>query len=322
MLVLLAALTLVHSVYAIVAWGLAWHVAIALRLRHATAMLLGFAVSLALSGVAAGEDETGVLLEQVLPFVVAAAAFLFFAAIAHESRERRRLIEELEAARQELAASERQAGVLQERQRLAGEIHDTLAQSFGSIAMQLEAAQASLAPQERQSRQRIAQAAQRARESLAEARRLVWALRPESLEQASLANAVSRITARWSAETGIETSSRTVGETRRRSPDVEVTILRAAQEALSNVAKHADATRVSVTLSYIDEPTVLDVQGNGCGFDPGTDRAGSGPDGGFGLASLRDRVERLGGRFLIESAPGQGTTLVVELADAREDADG
>jgi signal transduction histidine kinase len=93
-----------------------------------------------------------------------------------------------------------------------------------------------------------------------------------------------------------------------------VALLRAVQEALANVRKHAQAGRVRVTLSYMGDVVVLDVQDDGRGFDPG--QAGAG--GGFGLAGMRERVEQLGGTLLIESGPGGGTTLVVEIPVAGE----
>ena len=96
--------------------------------------------------------------------------------------------------------------------------------------------------------------------------------------------------------------------------EVEVMLLRATQEALANVRKHARANRVSVTLSYMDDVVVLDVQDNGLGFDP-TDHTSPADqiESGYGLTAMRERIEQLGGTLLVESTPGEGTTLVVEI---------
>jgi signal transduction histidine kinase len=208
----------------------------------------------------------------------------------------------------------RQAAVLEERQRLAREIHDTLAQGFTSIVMHLEAAEQSLPDESATVQQHLDQARNTAREGLAQARRLVWALRPEILEGASLSAALERVVARWARESGIAASATTTGTAYSLPAEVEVTLLRAAQEALSNVRKHAQAGQVAVTLSYMGDMVVLDVQDDGSGFDPARIQTPATPaTGGFGLTAMRERVEQLGGTLLVESVPGQGTTLVVEV---------
>jgi signal transduction histidine kinase len=98
----------------------------------------------------------------------------------------------------------------------------------------------------------------------------------------------------------------------------EVTLLRAAQEALSNVHKHARANKVDLTLSYMDDLVVLDVQDDGAGFGTATGGPGDRNGGGFGLRAMRERIEQLGGRLLVESTAGAGTTLVVELPTCQE----
>ena len=241
--------------------------------------------------------------------------------IIRQSAERKQLIEQLTATRRELAAAERQGGVLEERQRLAGEIHDTLAQGFTSIVLQLQAAEAAWAAGSPGARLHLEQARRTASENLAEARRLVWALQPEPLDDASLAEALLRLTDRLAEEHGIAATTRTTGRPRPLPTPIEVALLRITQEALANVRRHARAGRVTVTLSYMEDMAVLDVQDDGVGFDPRTAaRAGAEPEaGGFGLAAMRQRVDRLGGSLVVESAPGAGTTLVVELpVDAEE----
>jgi signal transduction histidine kinase len=205
--------------------------------------------------------------------------------------------------------------VLDERQRLAREIHDTLAQGFTSIVMHLEAAEGALSGEWPAVQQHLDQARRTARESLVQARRLVWALRPAILERTSLPTAVERVVAQWMADTGIAAQAVITGTATPLPPAAEIALLRTVQEALTNVRRHARASEVAVTLSYMSDLVVLDVQDDGVGFDPAEIQAPSaaGIAGGFGLAAMRERVEQLGGTLLIESAPGEGTTLVVEI---------
>jgi signal transduction histidine kinase len=221
-----------------------------------------------------------------------------------------------------LVEGAQQAAVLEERQRLAREIHDTLAQDSASIVMHLEAAEGALQAGPHGETDSLAavqehldQARHTARESLAQARRLVWALRPDLLEGASLTTALERVVARWSRDNGVAARANTTGTPYRLPAEVEVTLLRAAQEALANIRKHAQASQVAVTLSYMGDLVVLDVQDDGLGFcpeGPVAPPAGQ-ARGGFGLTAMRERVEQLGGTLLIESAPGEGTTLVIEV---------
>jgi signal transduction histidine kinase len=228
----------------------------------------------------------------------------------------------------QLLIQAREAGAGDERQRMAREIHDTLAQGLMGIITQLEAAQQTASDAERE--RRMDNAKQLARDSLAEARRSVQALRPQALENSRLPEALAGEVARWSATSGVAGEVKTTGEARPLHPEVEVTLLRVAQEALANVAKHAGASRVGVTLSYMEDVVSLDVRDDGVGFvppdgSPSTGGAGnaSAPngsasnghpaDGGFGLISMRQRVNRLAGHLEIESEPGGGTAVSASL---------
>jgi signal transduction histidine kinase len=234
--------------------------------------------------------------------------------IIRQSRQRQQLIEELEATRRELAEAERHAGMLEERQRLAREIHDTLAQGFISVVMHLEAAESVLPPGAEMTHKHLDQARQTARESLAEARRMIWANRPDLLEQASLPEALAHVITRWKAETGQAAELAITGTPGSLPPDVEVTLLRATQEALANVRKHARAGQVNVTLSYMSDVLTLDVHDDGSGLELAMPTGeGLGIKGGFGLIAMRERVEQLGGSLLVESTPGEGTTVVIEI---------
>jgi len=220
-----------------------------------------------------------------------------------------------------LVEQARRAGLIGERQRLAHEIHDTLAQGFTSIVMNLEAADAILpAGSSPRAHWHLDQARLTARESLAEARRLVWALRPKLLEDASLPEALARLAERWSEASGVTAQTSVTGTPQPLPPEIEATIFRVAQEALTNVRKHARAQRTALTLSYMNDRVALDARDDGRGFDPDKAGDGSAHEGGFGVETMRERIEQLGGTLSIESAPGEGTTLAVELPVATSES--
>jgi signal transduction histidine kinase len=235
---------------------------------------------------------------------------MWMSAIIHQSDQRRQLIEQLEATQAELAATKRHEGMLEERQRLAREIHDTLAQGFTSIVMHLEAAEQAMPGQPETAQKHLDQARTTARASLEQARRVVQDLRPDLLEQQSLPEAIERTAVQWQEETNIPVTTTITGIPDPLHPDVEVMLLRAAQEALNNVRKHARATAVQLTLSYMADMVILDVQDNGVGIN------GAAPSpltGGYGLQAMRERAAQLGGSVEIESEPGEGTTVVVSI---------
>jgi signal transduction histidine kinase len=208
----------------------------------------------------------------------------------------------------QLLTQAREAGAGDERQRMAREIHDTLAQGLTGIITQLEAAQQTGHDTERD--RRIGNATRLARDSLAEARRSVQALRPQALENARFPDALAQEVARWSATSGVPAEVKTTGDATTMHPEVEVTLLRVAQEALANVAKHAAAAHAWVTLSYMGDVVTLDVRDDGAGFaGPGRSESG----GGFGLIAMRQRVNRLAGQLEIESEPDAGTAVSASL---------
>jgi signal transduction histidine kinase len=222
----------------------------------------------------------------------------------------RRLSETLEenaALHAQLLAQAREAGVLDERSRLAREIHDTIAQGLTGIITQLEAAGA--ADEEPEVRRRhLDTAAALARESLTEARRSVDALAPGRLAAAQLPDAIADMAKKWADTAGVELILDTTGDPRPLLPELEVTLFRVAQEALANVGKHARASRVGLTMSYMDDVVVLDVRDDGRGFVPAEQPQPHGGSG-FGLAGMEQRVRRVSGTFTVESAPDEGTAL-------------
>jgi signal transduction histidine kinase len=189
---------------------------------------------------------------------------------------------------------------------MAREIHDTLAQGLTGIVTQLQAAEraADRTPADPAGwRRHVGAATRLARESLTEARRSVEALRPEPLECGRLSEALAGVAERWSVLNGIPVQVTTTGTARPIEPEAEFALLRAAQEALANVAKHARATRVGLTISYMENEVAVDVRDDGVGFDAAL------PDRGFGLVAMRQRIAALSGTLQVESEPGGGTAI-------------
>jgi signal transduction histidine kinase len=252
------------------------------------------------------ELSPGAFIGPLLGAAVAVATVMGYQTLYRESERRQRLIEELIATRAELAAAERTAGTLAERERLAREIHDTLAQGLSSIQLLLRAAQRALPPQS-PAGPHIEQARAAAQDNLAEARRFVRALSPPDLESGSLAGALERLCATAPGLTARFTESGTPSGL---PTPYEVALLRIAQSALANTVRHAGARRAEITLSFMDTAVALDIVDDGRGFDPASAPSG---DGGFGLPAMRSRAQSLGGTFTVESAPGQGTAVAITL---------
>ncbi|HME63345.1 MAG TPA: sensor histidine kinase, partial [Streptosporangiaceae bacterium] len=247
--------------------------------------------------------------------------------LAEANQRLEEMIAENTGLQAQLLTQAREAGAGDERQRMAREIHDTLAQGLTGIITQLEAARQIGSEEERE--RRIGHATRLARDSLAEARRSVQALRPQALEDSKLPDALADEVTRWTATSGVPAEVAATGDPRALHPEVEVTLLRVAQEALANVAKHAAASHAWVTLSYMEDVVTLDVRDDGSGFSqPGESSAGGGSagggsaggggtggsaGGGFGLIAMRQRVSRLAGQLEIESEPGAGTAVSASL---------
>ncbi|RSN59933.1 sensor histidine kinase [Actinomadura sp. WAC 06369] len=255
-------------------------------------------------------------------------------AVESEARRRRLAYDELAAAharlselarhneglQERLLDRAREAGVLTERTRMARELHDTLAQGLAGILTHLEAADGHVPPGH-PAHGHVGVARRTARENLAEARRWMLALRPAPLDGGTLAETIGVVAERWAADNGARATVTATGTPVRLRPDAEETILRAAQEALANVARHARARRVRVTLSFMDDVVALDVLDDGVGFDPDAPPGPSG-HGGFGLSAMRHRVTRVAGTLTVESAPGRGTALSVTVPALRPEQEG
>jgi signal transduction histidine kinase len=249
----------------------------------------------------------------VVQTVVISAGAVLGEKVTEQNEERRQALGRLQVALEEnaglhaqLLTQAREAGVLDERQRMAREIHDTIAQGLTGIITQLEAADH--AKDRAEDRDRHIETAKRlARESLAEARRSVEASMPAALEAGTLPDALAVVAREWSDLSGIPVDVTITGEVAALHPEIEVALLRIAQEALTNVGKHAGATRAGLTLSFMGDVVTLDVRDDGVGFAPS--EQGPAEGSGFGLTGMRQRVARVAGSLAIESEPGGGTAI-------------
>ncbi|MEU5551844.1 sensor histidine kinase [Micromonospora sp. NPDC047793] len=262
---------------------------------------------------AATVQSLGTYLGVIVVQTAAISAGIVLAEKSAEQHERRQqMVARLEAALEEnaglhaqLLAQAREAGVLDERHRMAGEIHDSLAQGLTGIITQMQAAQR-VWHSPPQAREHVDRALALARDGLDEARRSVQALRPRQLEAAHLPDALGDLARRWEDDTGITVRFEITGEQVALSPAIDVTLFRVAQEALHNVVRHARASRVGLTLSYLTDVVLLDVRDDGRGMNGGSAQ-------GFGLRSMMQRVRSVGGVVEIESAPGEGSAISVRV---------
>ena len=207
----------------------------------------------------------------------------------------------------------RRSAVLDERNRMARDIHDTLAQGFTGVVIQLEAAKdANGQNRPAEANAHIQRASELARHSLAEARRSVHALRPLALEQGSLGAAIEGLLHRMTAGTGIDASLEVRGRGWELPDEWEDNLLHIGQEALANALKHASPKRLRVILQFEERNVSLTISDDGSGFEASRSAAG------FGLSGMRERVGRLGGRLILRSAPGDGTAVIVALEQAQE----
>jgi signal transduction histidine kinase len=206
-----------------------------------------------------------------------------------------------------LAEQSRQAAVLEERNRIAREIHDTLAQAFTGMLIQLGVAQRIAGQQPEEAWSLIGHVSELARQGLAEVRRSVWALQPEALQYSDLASVLPRTIAQMTAATPIQAQVHIHGSPRSLAADVGMNLLRIGQEAVNNTLRHADARNIFIELTFDVEQVRLCIQDDGQGFELQHQEDG----GGFGLIGMRQRAERIGGQLTIASQSGQGTEVAV-----------
>lgn len=257
------------------------------------------------------------------PAVSAAVTLAMFYAVRtliRLNRQREEAVQELMATRDQLAESQRAEGVAAERQRLAHEIHDTVAQGLSSIQMLLHVAEADLeSGDEGKAVERMELARTTASENLAEARAMIAALQPVSLGETNLEGAMQRMVASFAGAANVAIEVDVVGEEQQLPMKTEATLLRIAQGAVGNVAKHSAATRCRVTVTYQPDEVRLDVVDNGRGFDPEEVEAQPAGLGHVGLAAMRQRAAEMGGELFIESQVGGPTAVTVALPLGRDE---
>lgn len=208
------------------------------------------------------------------------------------------------------AEQDRQDAVREERNRLACEIHDALAQHFAGISLQIGVAQRIAKQQPEEAWKLVIEAGLLARTAVEEARRSVWSLHPAATEYSDLAGTLSRTVAQMTAGAPVRGEVQVYGAPRLLPSDVGVNLLRIGQEALTNALHHAQAQHIFVELTFETGRLRLCIQDDGQGFDLQNQEEG----GGFGLIGMRQRAERIRGTLIVRSQPGQGTEVVVTVA--------
>jgi len=280
-----------------VAYSQVWLLTPSIRVGAWLSALLAVASTLALLARLRdiGEGSWATVFQMALGLAFSMLMGLWLHWILRQGVQRAALLESLQATRAELGRTQHAAGVAAERERVAREIHDTLAQGFTSIVMLAQTATAEAQRgDDGQVARRLELIERTARENLAEARSLVSASSPAPLAGSSLPEALERLGARLTEETGIAVSTRCTGLAPLPSP-VEVVLLRTVQESLSNVRRHSGASRVSVTLETTSSEAVVTVTDDGTGLHPSSVE-------GFGLRGMRERVTASGGSVRVEDA--------------------
>jgi signal transduction histidine kinase len=243
-------------------------------------------------------------------FVFVAASTIAYAIqrIGRLTAKQAALIAELKATQDDLAASERSRGVLEERTRMAGEIHDTLAQGFASIVLLARAGKRTTERPE----DALESIEATAQESLDTARRLVASTGPDELQEVSLPDALKRHL-EDSLPEGVDGEMRVVGQPRPLRGAAETLLLRSAQEGLRNAYTHAQPERVDLTLTYRGDEVALDIRDDGVGFVDGRVNDRGSLTGGQGLTTLARRLESINGELNIEPGPESGCVLTVRI---------
>ncbi|MFE8886497.1 sensor histidine kinase [Pseudarthrobacter enclensis] len=314
----MAALVTVWAVLVIAAPSFAWcSFALFFLGRSAMSGAAGYAAAgVTAAATAAGlfrlSDGTDVAM-LLGPLAVGVMLTLVYDRISRDAEEQRRLHAEVSATQGRLAASERRAGTIAERERVSREIHDTVTQGLASSLLLLEAAGRSWPSPA--AHDGVQQATSLLRSNLAETRSLVHELASPGLEGSPLEESLLVAARQYLPAARLLVT----GDSRPVPADVRHALLRVVQSAASNVRLHASTETATMTLGFLPEAVTLDIYDDGAGFDPAA-AAPPSDAGGYGLRAMRRRVEQLGGTFSVESSPGQGTIVAAQLpAAARED---
>ncbi|HIY66106.1 MAG TPA: sensor histidine kinase, partial [Candidatus Agrococcus pullicola] len=262
-------------------------------------------------GVASWANVFGPLIGGVFAFGIARG----YLRLLRDAAERERLLASLSQAQQEtadlqdeLALTQRHAGRVDERTRLARDIHDTVAQNLSSIRLLAHAKHG--APEDPETGRAFEQIEALAGDGITDIRRIIAALTPSDLDDNALAAALARMLDRLAEQAGVRTELHVDDTLPELSTSTEVALMRTAQSALANVRLHARASRVDVSLIDDHDHVRLDVRDDGAGFDAsGWERTSASTKGGYGLPFMRSRLRDLGGGLDIESTPGDGTAL-------------
>ncbi|SPT54182.1 Sensor protein vraS [Actinomyces bovis] len=272
-----------------------------------TAVAAAFGLRHGLAGL-----KLGSVLGPVVGSTVAVGVVFGLESLASQNERRQQLLDELNQTRSYLAEAERENAVLGERERLAREIHDTLAQGFSAINLLLRAAEPQL--EGSPARTLVVQAASTARDNLAEARRLIRALAPAALQRDTLASALQHAcTLSQELQPSLRSTMEVTGIPVGLPMAIEATLLRVAQSGLANVVQHAQASQAHLRLDYGEAEVSLTLTDDGAGFQPAQME-------GFGLRGMRSRATELGGSCEVTSSPGQGAKLRLVLPVPEEEA--
>ena len=297
-----------------IAFPALWFFSGGLRTALVANVLLVVAVTVGFlfyGGLAVGNIEQTAITESV-SLGLDLALGLWFSSIYNGINERQALIDKLEAAQEQLASLSRDAGAASERERLAREIHDTIAQDLTGLVLTAQRGLRELdAGDTVAARKQLDVLEENARNALTETRALVASGAAIGVDGGGLAIALRRLAERFERETGIAVSV-VADDTAALDRDREVVLLRCAQEALANVRKHSSADAASLILAVRDDEISLSISDDGSGFDP------QAPSSGFGLAGLRKRLTLARGNLDVMASPGGGTTLVATLPGSAE----
>ncbi|MFC8304033.1 sensor histidine kinase [Specibacter sp. NPDC057265] len=276
--------------------------ALAGAVAHLATGTLAVATALGLFRLSGGSDIAMLL----GPLATGAMLALILDRMEHDVRVQRRLHAEVSAAQGQLAVSERRAGTIAERERVAREIHDTVTQGLASGVLLLEAASRSW-PGPR-ARDDVIKAGALLRQNLADTRSLVHDLATPGLDGVPLPKALWQAAALHLPQVRVQET----GQERPLPADVRHAVLRVVQSACANIKRHAGPAQATITLGYLPGAVTLDVYDDGVGFDLARIDPPS-ESGGYGIRAMRARVEQLGGAFSVESTPGEGTIVAVQL---------
>jgi signal transduction histidine kinase len=298
----------VQAIACPVIWVMVDRVRIAVVVNAVLAVVIAVAMATGLGSTPDAWSQA--LLVEGISFVGGVALGVWISRLAELSSDRQRLLDELTLAQGQLATLSRESGASGERERLAREIHDTIAQSLTGIVLLTQRLKRELGDSaSRAAEDTAALLEENAREALMEARSLVVSTSAVDLG-GGVDSALRRLAGRFERETGIRVEVE-VDRVEGLDRDDEVVLLRCAQEGLANVRKHSGAASARLALIATEVDVRLTVADDGAGFDPGT------PSDGYGLAGMRARLDLADGRLDIRSAPGGGSTLVASLPVGR-----